>query len=321
MIAWFALSMAAAAEPVVVTAVTWKTRVEPQIPVEATLDPLPVDLTCHAIVTIEVDGRVREVEVQDCRGAYARATREALRGWRAAPVVWQGEAVRALTPVELRIVSPVGKAALADRGVGWSEVDWGRPDCVYTHPSRINVGVRTELLLSDVGRTGYEGRPCRMLAFVQEGQARSLVFDACEAKEREGAKAVRGEWRFDAGDGCTITPTMAQYRDLPQLSEIDAATSPIVNVHASELYVKQRADMVWPSEAVADKLIEAVCLVEVAIQTNGTVIRARPSSCPGPLKKAAVAAAMGWRWAPPAIDGLPIRAVTEIAVYTPGAVP
>jgi hypothetical protein len=314
---WLAgmLSVALADDaPIVVTSVKWKTRAAPVLPLEASLNPVPANVRCRAIATLEPDGKVREVQVDDCKAAFARATRETLRGWTAEPVMHQGKAVRALVPLELEFQTPIASSQVSLDAAGWSEVDWGRSDCSYIHPSAINVGVRTELSLESVGRTGFEGLTCRFLAYVEGGKARSVMFYDCPRELRPAALGVRDQWQWDNVPGCTLVSSVAAYRDLPPLSEVEAQLAPLIPVHASELYVRQRAGFVWPSEEVRAKLLDAYCLVEVTLNTDGTVAKARPTVCPGPLKKAAEAAALQWTWAAPAIDGQAIRAITEIAV-------
>ena len=73
----------------------------------------------------------------------------------------------------------------------------------------------------------------------------------------------------------------------------------------------KRVKAIYP-EFAKEARLDGEVAVEIVVDEKGKVISAKPLSGPGPLRQAAVSAALGWRFTPTMVDGLPTQSVGTI---------
>ncbi len=71
----------------------------------------------------------------------------------------------------------------------------------------------------------------------------------------------------------------------------------------------------YPRAAKRQKLADQRCLALVSIGTDGVPYAVEPDGkCPEVFHQPLVDGILAWRWAPPTVDGKPVKAQTTIGV-------
>lgn len=85
-------------------------------------------------------------------------------------------------------------------------------------------------------------------------------------------------------------------------------------LHHSRLVERRRVLPVWPREAQTQGITVARCVIDVRIDSEGHPVDVSIVACPDAFHTETRRALMGWRWAPPRVNGERTSAHTRIVV-------